>query len=191
MLPGAPPHGAATEAEHPAHSGRRSRLRRSQRIRAGAMFQTPSLDRLAREGIRFTNYYAGRTVCAPSRTALMTGLHTGHAWIRGNLAEHLAARRRRHDRRSCCEARLSHRPDRKVGARRIRLARDAGSAGVRLLLRLFSIRRTRTGSSPITCIATASASTTELEREYSNDLFTQRDDRRSSSAATTVRSSST
>ena len=47
-------------------------------------FQTPSLDRLAREGIRFTQYYAGSTVCAPSRTALMTGLHTGHTWIRGN-----------------------------------------------------------------------------------------------------------
>lgn len=49
-----------------------------------AQFQTPGLDRLAREGIRFTNYYAGTTVCAPSRCALMTGLHTGHTWIRGN-----------------------------------------------------------------------------------------------------------
>jgi arylsulfatase A len=49
-----------------------------------AHFQTPGLDRLAREGIRFTHYYAGSTVCAPSRGALMTGLHTGHAWIRGN-----------------------------------------------------------------------------------------------------------
>jgi arylsulfatase A-like enzyme len=49
-----------------------------------ARFQTPMLDRLAKEGIRFTQYYAGSTVCAPSRTALMTGLHTGHAWIRGN-----------------------------------------------------------------------------------------------------------
>ena len=47
-------------------------------------FATPSLDRLAREGIRFTNYYAGSTVCAPSRASLMTGLHTGHGWIRGN-----------------------------------------------------------------------------------------------------------
>jgi arylsulfatase A-like enzyme len=47
-------------------------------------FQTPGIDRLAREGIRFTQYYAGSTVCAPSRAALMTGLHTGHAWIRGN-----------------------------------------------------------------------------------------------------------
>ena len=49
-----------------------------------ARFETPALDRLAREGIRFTQYYAGSTVCAPSRAALMTGLHTGHAWIRGN-----------------------------------------------------------------------------------------------------------
>jgi arylsulfatase A-like enzyme len=47
-------------------------------------FSTPMLDRLAQEGIRFTNYYAGSTVCAPSRASLMTGLHTGHAWIRGN-----------------------------------------------------------------------------------------------------------
>jgi arylsulfatase A len=47
-------------------------------------FRTPSLDRLAREGIRFTQYYSGSTVCAPSRAALMTGLHIGHAWIRGN-----------------------------------------------------------------------------------------------------------
>jgi arylsulfatase A len=49
-----------------------------------ARFATPALDQLARDGIRFTQYYAGSTVCAPSRTALMTGLHTGHAWIRGN-----------------------------------------------------------------------------------------------------------
>jgi|SRR5215471_10841416 len=49
-----------------------------------ANFVTPSLDALANGGIRFTQYYAGSTVCAPSRTALMTGLHTGHAWIRGN-----------------------------------------------------------------------------------------------------------
>jgi arylsulfatase A len=49
-----------------------------------AKFQTPMLDRLAADGIRFTQYYAGSTVCAPSRTALMTGRHTGHAWIRGN-----------------------------------------------------------------------------------------------------------
>src|SRR4029453_9841310 len=49
-----------------------------------AHFSTPSLDRLAREGIRFTQYYSGSTVCAPSRAALMTGKHTGHTSIRGN-----------------------------------------------------------------------------------------------------------
>ena len=49
-------------------------------------FQTPALDKLAREGIRFTQYYSGSTVCAPSRASLLTGRHTGHAWIRGNGA---------------------------------------------------------------------------------------------------------
>ncbi|MEN6309195.1 MAG: arylsulfatase [Anaerohalosphaeraceae bacterium] len=47
-------------------------------------FATPNLDRLAQEGMRFTQHYAGSTVCAPSRCCLMTGLHTGHAQIRGN-----------------------------------------------------------------------------------------------------------
>jgi arylsulfatase A-like enzyme len=47
-------------------------------------FETPRLDQLAREGTRFTQYYAGTTVCAPSRASLMTGLDTGHTWIRGN-----------------------------------------------------------------------------------------------------------
>ena len=46
--------------------------------------KTPNLDRMAREGMRFTRHYAGSTVCAPSRCVLMTGLHTGHARIRGN-----------------------------------------------------------------------------------------------------------
>jgi arylsulfatase A-like enzyme len=47
-------------------------------------FKTPNIDQLAAEGIRFTQHYAGSTVCAPSRCALMTGLPTGHAQIRGN-----------------------------------------------------------------------------------------------------------
>ncbi|MHB8524476.1 MAG: arylsulfatase [Limisphaerales bacterium] len=46
--------------------------------------QTPNIDKLAAEGMRFTQCYAGSTVCAPSRCCLMTGLHTGHCWIRGN-----------------------------------------------------------------------------------------------------------
>jgi arylsulfatase A-like enzyme len=46
--------------------------------------KTPNLDRLAKQGMRFTQAYAGSTVCAPSRCVLMTGKHTGHAHIRGN-----------------------------------------------------------------------------------------------------------
>lgn len=45
---------------------------------------TPALDTMAREGMRFTQFYAGSTVCAPSRSVLMTGLHTGHTPVRGN-----------------------------------------------------------------------------------------------------------
>jgi len=47
-------------------------------------FSTPHLDQLASEGIQFTRHYSGSTVCAPSRSVLMTGLHTGHTPIRGN-----------------------------------------------------------------------------------------------------------
>ena len=46
---------------------------------------TPNLDRLAAEGMRFTQAYSGSTVCAPSRCCLFTGQHTGHAFIRGNM----------------------------------------------------------------------------------------------------------
>lgn len=46
--------------------------------------KTENLDRMAKEGIRFTDHYAGSTVCAPSRCVLMTGLHTGHCYVRGN-----------------------------------------------------------------------------------------------------------
>lgn len=48
------------------------------------LFTTPNIDKLASEGMRFTNHYAGTTVCAPSRSVLMTGLHSGHTPIRGN-----------------------------------------------------------------------------------------------------------
>lgn len=53
-------------------------------VQGQRQFTTPRLDRMAAEGLRFTSYYSGSTVCAPSRAALMTGLHTGHARIRGN-----------------------------------------------------------------------------------------------------------
>ncbi len=52
----------------------------------GKIIPTPNIDRLAREGLRFTDAYAGSTVCAPSRCSLMTGLHTGHAQIRTNTS---------------------------------------------------------------------------------------------------------
>ena len=47
-------------------------------------FNTPNIDALAEKGIKFTQHYSGSTVCAPSRSALITGLHTGHTTVRGN-----------------------------------------------------------------------------------------------------------
>ena len=54
--------------------------------------KTPNIDRLAAEGVRFTQAYAGSTVCAPSRCCLMTGKQTGHATVRGNKAPELGLR---------------------------------------------------------------------------------------------------
>jgi arylsulfatase len=48
--------------------------------------RTPRLDRMAAEGMRFTNFYSGNAVCAPSRCVLMTGKHPGHAWVRTNVS---------------------------------------------------------------------------------------------------------
>src|SRR5688500_15351105 len=48
---------------------------------------TPNVDRMAAEGIKFTRFYAGSTVCAPSRSVLMTGKHTGHTRVRGNAGK--------------------------------------------------------------------------------------------------------
>ncbi len=55
------------------------------------LIRTPNLDRLAAEGMRFTQFYAGNTVCAPSRSVLMTGRHMGHTTVRGNAAKTNAA----------------------------------------------------------------------------------------------------
>lgn len=46
--------------------------------------KTPSIDRMAKEGLLLSDYYSGTAVCAPSRCALMTGMHIGHSFIRGN-----------------------------------------------------------------------------------------------------------
>ena len=48
------------------------------------VIKTPNIDKLASEGIKFTQHYAGAPVCAPSRCMLMTGKNAGHAYIRGN-----------------------------------------------------------------------------------------------------------
>ena len=48
---------------------------------------TPNIDKMAAEGLKFTNVYAGSTVCAPSRSVLMTGKHTGNTTVRGNFSK--------------------------------------------------------------------------------------------------------
>lgn len=48
-------------------------------------FETPNIDALAQRGMLFTQCYSGTTVSAPSRSCLLTGTHSGHTWIRGNL----------------------------------------------------------------------------------------------------------
>ncbi len=48
------------------------------------LIRTPNIDALAKAGLKFTQFYAGTSVCAPSRSSLMTGQHTGHTPIRGN-----------------------------------------------------------------------------------------------------------
>ena len=49
--------------------------------------RTPNIDEMAREGVLFTNHYAGSSVCAPSRWSLLTGKHTGHAYVRANFSD--------------------------------------------------------------------------------------------------------
>ncbi len=49
------------------------------------IIQTPNIDKLAKEGMRFTQTYSGSSVCAPARSVLMTGMHTGHTRVRGNF----------------------------------------------------------------------------------------------------------
>ena len=52
------------------------------------VIRTPNLDALAEKGLRFTNFYAGSSVCSPSRAVLMSGVHAGRATIRGNVGFH-------------------------------------------------------------------------------------------------------
>jgi arylsulfatase A-like enzyme len=48
------------------------------------IIKTPNIDKLAADGVKLTQFYSGSTVCAPSRNSLLTGMHTGHSYIRGN-----------------------------------------------------------------------------------------------------------
>ena len=109
--------------------------------------RTPRLDRMAAEGMRFTQFYSGSTVCAPSRGALLTGRHTGHAHVRDNheLGGFLDEEERGQlplpagspdGRALAARPRLCDGGRRQVGARRTRLDRRADEAGVRLLRRL-------------------------------------------------------
>jgi arylsulfatase A-like enzyme len=45
----------------------------------GKIIETPNIDQLAKDGMKFSNHYCGSNICAPSRGTLMTGKHTGHA----------------------------------------------------------------------------------------------------------------
>ncbi|MEM1443768.1 MAG: arylsulfatase, partial [Verrucomicrobiota bacterium] len=54
-------------------------------------FETPNIDRLATEGLKFTGHYSGNTVCTPSRAVLMTGQHSGNVYVRGNLKGEVGA----------------------------------------------------------------------------------------------------
>jgi len=51
------------------------------------LIRTPNIDQLAREGVIFTDFHSGAPVCSPSRSVLMTGLHSGHTTIRGNMTK--------------------------------------------------------------------------------------------------------
>lgn len=61
------------------------------------IIHTPNIDQMATEGLRFTQFYSGASVCAPSRNTLLTGQHTGHARVRWNRSsiEHSSAPKRR------------------------------------------------------------------------------------------------
>ena len=54
-------------------------------------FQTPNIDRIGNEGLKFTAHYSGNTVCSPSRAVLMTGQHPGQVYLRGNVTEQITA----------------------------------------------------------------------------------------------------
>ena len=148
------------------------------------------LDRLAREGTRFTQYYAGSTVCAPSRTALMTGLHTGHAWIRGNGEIPLRAGGRHASRWRCAMPAIAPRSIGKWGLGRPGTTAQPDKKGFEYAFgfldhrhahRQFTDHLYRNGESVAT----------DVEQDYVNDLFTREARGLHRARATRGRSSST
>jgi hypothetical protein len=123
-----------------------------------ARIRTPRLDRMAREGTRFTQFYAGSPVCAPSRSALMTGQHTGHTYIRGNK-EHPAGQeplpgRRDDGRRPAQSRRLRDGDLRQVGSRRTRTRKASRHATASTSSSATTTSAARTSTTRSTCIAT-------------------------------------
>ena len=103
------------------------------------LIQTPYLDRMASEGMRFTQFYAGSTVCAPSRAVLMTGRHTGHVSARQRGREELddravPAAALRETTRAVAPAQANDRAHRQVGPRRTRLRRRTDAQRLRISL---------------------------------------------------------
>ena len=109
--------------------------------------KTPNIDRMAVDGIRFTQAYAGCTVCGPSRSVLMTGQHTGHTRVRGNncfAGGILQGNSRRMNltdqdvthRQCSSKFRLSHLPGRQMAPGRIRPKGLAVGSRIRRILRL-------------------------------------------------------
>ena len=99
--------------------------------------RTPNLDRMAAEGVRFTQALAGSSVCAPTRCCLMTGKHSGHTSSALERRRHPAACRRGNHRVGAEASRLRHRGIRQVGLWRTRFHRRAGEARVRPVRRLL------------------------------------------------------
>ena len=133
--------------------------------------RTPSIDRLAAEGMRFTRHYAGNAVCAPSRSVLMTGLHPGHTPIRDNkevaAGGPVAAAGERRDDRGAAEGPAGTPPPPPASgasARPARRATRSSRASTTSSATTASARRTTTTRPTSTTTAAASRSRTRPSR---------------------------
>jgi arylsulfatase A len=136
-----------------------------------ARFETPALDRLAREGTRFTQYYAGSTVCAPSRATLMTGQHTGRTGIRGNGEYPL----RPEDVTVAMVLRDAGYRTAMIGKWGLGLPGTTGEPGTKGFAHAFGILDHRQAHRQFTehLYRNGERVPTDVERDYVNDLFTR------------------